>query len=172
MPNGEGKFEAFVDLMGLLQSYYPRNRNDDPRIRAAQWLKPMGRWQLDVIEQAIEMMPEVSPEWFPTLGTLQARCRLIAGDRARKEQDIARAERQAEEDRKYDRYIETLPSNPAEQKEYIDGARNPCERLARQWEVDSKLAGRKANDVISVEVANARFAALQDAMESMGKQNA
>lgn len=171
MPNGDLRFEPFVDLIDLLQSYYPRNSRDDPRTRATQWLKPLSRWPLDVIEQAVELMPEVSPQWFPPLGVLIARCRIIAGDRAKKEQDLAREERQAQIDHEHNRLIETMPDNPEWQQEYIDMAPNPCERLGRQWEVDSKLAGRRAHDVISVAMASARFAALFEAMDSMGEKN-
>ena len=66
-------------------------------------------------------------------------------------------------------YLDHVPSDHDFQARWIDAAKNPCERLARQWEVESKNKGRAADFVLPVAEAKARIVALFAAMDEMGK---
>jgi hypothetical protein len=161
-------YNAFCDLIETLQSFYPRTRRDDALERAKRWFKPLARFDLEVIEQAIDRMPHVSPEWFPSLGVLIAECRAVAGQEARKEQDQTKIERQDIDDRNYDRLLETMPTIPQIQDEWVKEAKNEAERLGRQWIVDSKRKGRRSDSVLPQDEARARIAAL---MATMGQDD-
>lgn len=157
--------DRFTYAIELLQSYYPKSRHDDAETRAKKWAKQFSRFPIDTIERAIETMPDVSPEWLPSIGTVIMACRAIEREAATAKIDEAKESRQRTDDENYNRFLASIPNDEIVQQQWIDDAPNAFERLNREWTVDAKRKGRKADSILTPDIVRDRIAKLLATME-------
>lgn len=162
----KGDYAGFRDLMFELASYYPSRRNDSPDQRINEWFERLQKFELKAIKKAVRRMPEITPEWHPSLGTLMTECKKISGNAAK---SVDGETLQEKRDREYNRFLDTSPRNEEWQNEFVDQAPNKCEKLGRRWLIDAMIAGRRADSVISIELVKQRLAALEEAMKGEPK---
>lgn len=160
----ESDFPAFSELIAKLAAYYPRGRNDDPSSRAEAWFKPMMRFDLETIEQAIHRMPEVSPEWHPSCGTVITECRKVSGVSRTKKEKNEKEKHELDDEALYNRYLDSMPEKQEWLDEWIDKAPNACMRLSRQWMAAAKKDGRRADHAVPRDEQQRRIRALVEAM--------
>ncbi len=63
-------------------------------------------------------------------------------------------------DHEYQRYFDDIPTDPQYRQAWVDAAPNACERLAREWAVESKSQGRGPDAELDPSEVRRRVAAL------------
>jgi len=108
----------------------------------AYWRK-LKRFDMALVELAIDRSSDEYPGKFPTVGQLVRLCKVIDAEHKKAAREQGEQESRAFADRVEQERVEYLrneivPDDPAQQRAYIDAGDSPFERLAREFEVDSK----------------------------------
>lgn len=135
-----------LEILSVLRGCYPDCKLSEPERRAVslQYFKAMRDLDLDDIGAAamVAAQPEYYPEAFPTIDQLR---RVVHAEQQRRQYESSRerTERQRnEQDEQIRRCYHEVPVGMLGQKQYIDDATTPFERVARRLEVETVKSRR------------------------------
>jgi hypothetical protein len=163
-----GSKAQIAKLLVRLRDNYPSlfvGSESEWAARSNAYWEKLRRFEVEVIDEACDQATEKYPDRFPTSGQLVSLCKGIIYEREKREReerthaDSIREERETREKVEYLRR-EIIPNDQAGQQAWIAEGETPFERLAREFEVESKRLNLDPNRASPREVEQRRMQAL------------
>jgi hypothetical protein len=157
--------DDYMDLiMGLMDLYSSYRRRDEERLRTAKaYAKKLQPLDYAKVKYACEVAadPGHFPERFPNVGQIQQLCNV-----KRKDFDKADASQMSGQER-YDAQEsrKLVPKTPQGQAAYIQDGKPEWEQLARLWECEDAVSGRKPWDDTPIEIGKRRGRAIDTILD-------
>lgn len=151
--------------LGKLRDSYPSlfvGTDEQWGTRVDAYWGRLRKFDQTVVDEACDRAIDKYPDKMPTVGQLVYLCREILEREktAAREQgrldDQARGDRETREAVEYLR-SEEIPDDPAQQRVWVAESTDPLERLAREYEADSKRRALDPNKPCSPAVAKERM---------------
>lgn len=153
--------EAVANLLAQTASWYPdAPSGSDLQRRAHDWVHELRRFELVDIEAAFKTARNESPDHFPTVGKVQSICTRVLTERTEARREEERKRRDDADAEEHRAWLNRIPVGEIDREAWIDAAPNACERLGRQWAIESRNEGRGPGFRLPVEVVRARVAQL------------
>jgi hypothetical protein len=113
------------------------------RSREEAYFAKLKRFDADTVVEACDSATDWSPAQFPDVGLVVRECRKLTSEREQREREASEAGLRAKAERDNAEAVRGLrscviPNDDAGQRRYIDEGGSPFERLAREFEVQSK----------------------------------
>lgn len=136
---------AFKAAMDTLRTRYGAFFGGDPewKQRLAAYFEQLRRHDLRDVTTAIERAPtpDYHPDRFPTAGQLQRLVIVVELERKQSASAAAHARDEQSEDERLREEFSLIPIGAQAQADYIAAATTPFDRLAREWQCESKRLG-------------------------------